>query len=222
MPTIMECADKLDALDCSTKQTALQQQRVAEELLKVTAKLTRNLRSWYLELIDRIPPPMPICMAPSTAEERDHIRVGEMHYARSGDNYLWILYWMFCLYLNLLIKQLQARHAQLAKSLATPLQLPAELVELRLDYEILDRYADNIRKSVFSRFQTSAFDAQETMAPVFTLQWYYEQRRNADKIRWCIDAMRTIEHRGLTLKFQVKETPSWCPRVRARFLADVE
>ncbi|KAE9382231.1 hypothetical protein N431DRAFT_458767 [Stipitochalara longipes BDJ] len=222
MPTIMECADKIDSPDSATKWTVLELQRAIRHLLILTAKIVKSLNSWYFELSNAISAPVPTYTTPPTVEGGNYLCVGQLHYARAGDNYIWILYWVFSLYLNLLIKQLQSRHAKLVQLLAKPVQLPIELAELGLGYEILDEYADNIRKSLFGGCETSAFDAQETMAPVFTLQWYYEQRGDAAKIRWCIDAIRTLEQQGLTLDLQIIDMPSWCPIVRARFLAEVE
>ena len=218
MPMLMEWADKLDKKSYTTKSAALRGQRSAQDLLRLASKVLDDLQGWYEEMKQEIPAPVPN----NSVEEGSGSPPGEFQFASPMDKYVWTLYWVCALYANLLVKQLEARHKGLDRLLDHPLRFPVELRELGLSLEELDQYAENIRASLFSGTRSSAFDAQETMAPAFALQWYYEQRGNTTQMLWCIDAIKRIEQQGLALNVQVKETPTWCPRVRARFLAEVE
>ncbi|KAH8894333.1 hypothetical protein GQ53DRAFT_839941 [Thozetella sp. PMI_491] len=219
-PALAKRADELDTRKYTGTKAAMSGQRTAQSLLEAAKTLAENLRSWHSELTAAIPAPKHAFAASTTGHATHGFPTGYLHYAGPGHNYVWMLYWVFALYVNLLIKQLQIRHAQLASLLAEPRSLPSDLAELGISYDTLDEYAENISKSIFGTYHSSALEAQETMAPIFTLQWYYEQRGDAVKIHRCIETIRILEHEGLALDLRVQRAGS-IPKARAGFLAEL-
>lgn len=219
MPAVMEQADKLDALSCQTPKVARRGQRAVADLLRLTAKLDQNLAEWHSEIASSIKHPVHVPVDPINCQNFPR---ENLVYNDPGDCYIWILYWGMILYLDQLIKQLQVRHATLAKLFPNPIPLPVELAELGRSYSNLDRIAADIAGSLSSGFKPSLFTAQETTVSVFAILVYYGVRGDSEKVMWCIKMLKTIESQGLTMSLQVKQDESRPPSVLALFLADQE
>ncbi|RFU26764.1 hypothetical protein B7463_g9575, partial [Scytalidium lignicola] len=220
MTTIMEQADKLDAMSCSTEKAARRGQRAAADLLRFALKLDQNAAAWYSEICHTLKPPTHVHL--ETSGGRISFPRERLIYANPGDSYVWMLYWSIYLNLGQLIKQIQARYHSLAKLLPDPIPLTRELAEFGADYSTLDQYAENVAASLFSGFEPSLFTSQEITVSVFAAVLYYGQRGEAEKAHWLIKVLKTIESQGLTMSLQVMEGPSHAPTVQADFLADGE
>jgi hypothetical protein len=216
MPTLMEQADTLDVSEYTTEEAAVQGRKSAEHLLRLVWKLNNSFQDWHTEMSQVIAAPIRVYVPGSPPAEACRPQVDGLQYARKGDSYIWILYWKLSLYLNQLIKKLQTHHTKALQMLAKPLPLPLELAQLGKEYSLLDQYAENIRDSLIPNLGASAFYAQESIISVFALHLYWEQRGEADKIGWCLEALRTMGMQGLSLDLNIHERPSLCTCVRLR------
>ncbi|KAH8898680.1 hypothetical protein GQ53DRAFT_816913 [Thozetella sp. PMI_491] len=220
LPTLAWQADKLDSQIHAGNAGTTHVHRVATSILTQAKVLAENLEHWCCDLTEKVPSPEPVSGAETPAEGQYEFGSGKMHYGEPGQNYIWILYWLFSLYLHRVIKQVQARHAKLSGPPHEP--LPPALLPGRLGLgdEVMDQYADNISKSLFCPYQSTPLGAQETIAPMLTLQWYYEHKRDETKTQSCIARIKRLEQQGLSLNLQVHRPPGAYPRARARFLAE--
>ncbi|KAH8900514.1 hypothetical protein GQ53DRAFT_708366 [Thozetella sp. PMI_491] len=197
MPALIEHADNLEASDCSTKKDAKRVRNSAQGLLLLAWKLDCRLRDWHSEMSSVITLPTRI-QGPSSLGRvnRSSFRVSTLQYAERDGNIVWSTYWSFSLQINLLIKQLQSRHASASKDVPYPSVLPLQLEQLGEDYDVLDLYAENIMDSLFTNSGDTA-DAHDATYSVFSLHCYWKHRRDEEKLRWCIDAWREIKHCGI-------------------------
>jgi hypothetical protein len=221
LPSIMEEADKLETESDLVSDEIYRRQQVVETLLGRASILYENFTDWFKDMQQKVTPPIPLTPVPEVETSQTPFPPVWLSYTTFVDGFLWTLYWVMSLYLNQVIKQLQARYTILVAREDTEIfQLPSNLASLGDNQATLDEYADNICGSVCSDLDKSTFTAQENMVGIFSVQRYYEQRGASEKLRWCLQILKTMEADGLNLGVQENEVPGHGLFILSKCLAD--
>jgi hypothetical protein len=221
LPSVMEEADKLETQCGWVPDEIYRRQQVVAKLLERTSILYENLGDWFKDMQQKVTPPTPLTPVPEFETGQTPFPPVWLSYTTFVDGFLWTLYWVMSLYLNQVIKQLQARYTLLlAGKDAKIFQLPSNLANLGDDQATLDEYADNICGSACSDLDKGTFAAQENMVGIFSVQRYYEQRGDCEKLRWCLQILKMMEADGLNLGVQENEVPGHGLFIVAKCLAD--
>ncbi|KAL7932829.1 hypothetical protein V8C35DRAFT_305595 [Trichoderma chlorosporum] len=216
LPTICEHADKLDATAFLNERKVRRGLIVARYLLDCTSVMEYNLDQWFQEMTA-----VTVCPIVTAVEDIENPRPQLVGVAAAKASDLWMLHWSLEIRLNLLIKQLQSRFASLSTLVADSMQLPARLTALGRDYGVLDQFADNIKMTLASGLADNTLKVQGVMAYFFNLHWYWEQRNNAEKKHWCLQALQDmVSNERLALHVREVKNSKRNPSLSAAFLAD--